>query len=74
MFLLRIADLWCVAAIATLTYMTEKASKPWKWKFYQMFQVPETIAIGWIFRAAEGDWVSISVASKNGSLLLNGKP
>ncbi|PYH34372.1 nuclear transport factor 2 family protein [Aspergillus neoniger CBS 115656] len=40
----------------------------------KMFQVPETIAIARIFRAAEGDWVSISMASKNGSLLLNGKP
>ncbi|OJZ80860.1 hypothetical protein ASPFODRAFT_212127 [Aspergillus luchuensis CBS 106.47] len=40
----------------------------------KMFQVPETIAIARIFRAAEGGWVSISVASKNGSLLLKGKP
>jgi hypothetical protein len=40
---------------------------------FKMFQVPETIEIGRIFRDEEGDWASISMASKNGSLLKNGK-
>ena len=39
----------------------------------KMFQVPETIEIGRIFRDEKGDWVSMSMASKNESLLKTGK-
>jgi hypothetical protein len=40
---------------------------------FEMFQVPETIAIGRIFRDEEGQWASISMASKDGALLKNGQ-
>lgn len=40
---------------------------------FKMFQVAENIEIGRIFRDEEGEWASISMASKKGALLKNGK-
>lgn len=40
---------------------------------FKMFQVPETISIGRIFRDEGGRWASISMASKSGCLLKNGQ-
>ena len=39
---------------------------------FRMFQVPETISVGRIFRDETGYWASISMASKSG-LLKNGQ-
>lgn len=40
---------------------------------FEMFRVPETISIGRIFRDEDGHWASVSMASKEGSLLKNGE-